>query len=303
MTMILFYNYSGIPFNIHATGDVFLIFRIEHDNGTHLGIAFRLTAYNATVDVIMENGTGLPAFWNESEVVSFKANKTWWLGGVEYKIILKSLEIRGSYYIRKRDGMVIGRDGRTYGHTFLWYDPTENIDDAPYVNLTPVAPPLYLNGTLGIDKKLVTYYGAFGPPIGRVVLAQRDPGPIRVCFSAGNRRECPFGTGGSEIIGGFTYDPASGIILAGDMLIPPADIRTADIIYALFSDLKGCYFNEVNADYSVYPVLQLYDTNADFEAVEEVSFPRQEVPSEYAYYTSIGLLVLVSVIAVARRRR
>ncbi|NJE31269.1 hypothetical protein E3E38_09475 [Thermococcus sp. 18S1] len=290
MTMILFYNHSGALFNIHATGDVFLAFRIDSDNGTHLEVAFRLTAHNVTVDVILENGTDLPAFWDESEVVSFSTRRAGWSGVVEYKIAMKSLEITGSYHIRKRDGAVIGLDGRTYGHTFLWYDPTEDIGDIPYVNLTPVAPSLYLNGTVGIDKKLVTYHDTFGPPIGRVVLVQRNPGPIQVCFFAGDRKVCPFGTGGDEIVGGFTYDPASGITLAGDMLIPPADIRTAGIVYALFSDLKGCYLNEVKADYSVYPVLQLYDTNADLGTVEEVQFNRERTPWEYAFYVLLVIL-------------
>ncbi len=303
MTMILFYNHSGALFNIHATGDVFLTFKIERDNGTHFEVAFRLTAHNVTVDVVLENGTDLPTFWNESEVVSFSAREAWWPGGVEYKIVLKSLEITGSYYIRKRDGVVIGRDGRTYGHTFLWYDPTENLEGSPYVNLTPVAPPFYLNGTIGIDKELVTYYGTFGPPIGRIVLVQRNPGPIQVCFSAGNRRVCPFGTGGHEIVGGFTYDPDSGITLAGDMLVPPTDIRATGVVYALFSDLKGCYFNEVKEDYSVYPVLQLYDTNAEFQVGEEVPFSRPGTKLKYVFYGSLVLFGLAVVLNLWRVRR
>ncbi len=52
MTMILFYNHSGALFNIHATGDVFLTFKIERDNGTHFEVAFRLTAHNVTVDAV-----------------------------------------------------------------------------------------------------------------------------------------------------------------------------------------------------------------------------------------------------------
>ncbi|WP_258084311.1 hypothetical protein [Thermococcus thermotolerans] len=295
MTMILFYNRSGVLFNIHATGDVFLTFGIERDNGTHLEVAFRLTAYNVTVDVVQKNSTKLPVFWNESQIVSSNISKTKWPGLVEYKIHMKSLKIAGSYSIRKNDGMVIGPNGKHYGHTFLWYDPNENFgSNTPYVNLTPVASPLYLNGTIGLDKKLVTHYGTFGPPIGRVVLVQKNPSPIKVCFSVGTHKECPFGTGDNEIIGGITYDPASGITIAGDLLIPPADVRAIGIVYALFSDLKGAYFNEVKADYSMYPVLQIYDTNAEFQKAQEVPFSKAKTPWKYVFYIALTVLGIMA---------
>ncbi len=109
------------------------------------------------------------------------------------------LNISGEYW--KRDGMVIDRMGHVYDHTFLWYDPTENISsNEPYINLSPITTSFYLNGTKGIDRDINTYYGTFGPPIGEVILVQKHPRPIRACFSLERYRDCPFGTGGGRIV-------------------------------------------------------------------------------------------------------
>ncbi|WP_010478688.1 hypothetical protein [Thermococcus zilligii] len=300
-TMMLFYEYNGVTYQIHAKNTSFVEFKVLADNGTHLRMASRVITYNVTCTAMIKKGLDLPVFWDSSWVIRFSRGHS----GVEgfedydyYKVILRNLTISGRYWIRKSDGMVIGDDGKVYGHTFLWYDPTENLsNDTPYLNLSPIFPPQYFEGISGKDEQMKTHYGTFGPPLGYVDLYSKHPTPIKVCIVNDTEKEyCPFVAPNPFRGGGFVYDPSTGITIAGDFWLFPADLRPMGVIFAHFSDQKGLYDNTVKKSYQYFPVLQLYDTNAEFRGAETVPFSKPKTPAEYVFYGSLILVGLVIVL-------
>ncbi|WP_058938284.1 hypothetical protein [Thermococcus celericrescens] len=197
---------------------------------------------------------------------------------------LKKLVLTGKYRIRVNDSAVIGTDGIHYGHTFLWVD-TSNPPKTGTVFSKTGDFEITFSALRSINKSMTTYYGQFGPPLaslstnftkGDVSFAQRIDGRRKYTLLDISL----YGSGPPLI-----YDPSTGIAVYPDTfgMAPYADFMALGILWAQFVDEKAAYQMMAEKDDSWGYGLVLYDTNADFEAVEEVPFPRPEVPSEYAY--------------------
>ena len=306
-TAMLIYSVNGTLFRIEAHNDTRVRFEFLGVKEGFLKVRGIIEMENVTVTSIGLNSTEFPKFWDSGDVISEKLEKSHDVGFLDcvwLVVNLRKLTLAGEYRIRLNDSAVLGMNGTYYGHTFLWVD-TSNPPKTGTIFSKAGTFEIAFSALRSINRSMMTYYGQFGPPLvalftnftrGEVSFAQRiDSGRKYMLMDISLH-----GPGPSLI-----YDPSTGIAVYPNpmSMAPYADFMAMGILWAEFVDEKAAYRMMAEKDDSWGYGLVLYDTNADFEATEEVQFPRPETPSEYAYYASLGLLVLMFVLTVVRKRR
>jgi len=287
-TAFLTYLHNGNLYRIYAYNDTHIRFRILDEKDGYLTVGVCIEMKNVTVKVSVPKGKNLSPIWERSEVIKVEALHTPMSSEVrEYEVHLRSLSILGVYRIRESDGGVFSVNGTYYGHTFLWIGP----DNPPKENETFVVLPT-LNWTMkvkkvsSVDEAKKTYYGEFGPPVSTLSLV----GPPLVINGV-----VEFTT---ETWGFIRYDPATGMVLSPttlSVLISP-DLSAVGIPFAAFTDERVAYDYEVNRNYVWAGLLPLYDTNAEFQRVEKVLFPKPKTKLKYVFYGSLVVFGLVAIV-------
>ncbi|WP_456395846.1 hypothetical protein [Thermococcus sp.] len=283
-TASILYFRNGTEYWVDSYNDTLIKFKILGESGEYFVVGVIIELKNVTIKFSLHNGTSAPAFWESTDMLS-TSKRVSADGEVSVKVKLRSLRIFGEYRIRKRDGMVFGIDGRPYGHTFLWINPNET----PKGNDTFVVLPT-LNWTMKVervsamDKPKKTYYGEFGPPT--AILSLMGP-PLVI------KGRLEFTT---QTPGGICYDPATGMVLSPttlSILISP-DLAAIGIPFASFMDERVAYDQMVKGNPMWAGLLPLYDTNAEFQRVEEVPFSKAKTPWKYAFYIALTVLGVIA---------
>ncbi len=306
-TAMLIYSVNGTLFRIEAHNDTRIRFEFLGVEEGSLRVRGIIEMENVTVTSIGLNSTEFPKFWDGGDVISEKLEKSHDVGFLDcvwLVVNLRKLTLVGEYRIRLNDSAVLGMDGAYYGHTFLWVD-TSNPPKTGTIFSEAGTFEIAFYTLRSINRSMMTYYGQFGPPL--VALSTNfTRGDISFAQRIDSRRKYTLmdislhGPGPSLI-----YDPSTGLAVYPNSIgmAPYADFMAIGILWAEFVDEKAAYRMMAEKDDSWGYGLVLYDTNADFGATEEAQFPRPEAPSEYAYYASLGLLVLMFVLTTARKRR
>ncbi|AHL22559.1 hypothetical protein [Thermococcus nautili] len=282
-TASLLYFRNGTYYWVDCHNDTLIKFKILTERGEYLTMGVLLNLKNVTIKFEAQNGTQISAFWNSADVIS-TSKRVLADGKVSVKVKLRSLRIFGEYRIRKKDGMVFGMNGTPYGHTFIWM---ENVSP----NITLVTFPMY-NWSATVksvspdnQRGLITYYGLFQPPI--VTVAVIGP-PFKI------PGKIEFTTVTPDSL---RYDPSTGLVLnigsVGVALVP--DLAAIGIPFASFTDeyYQFKVQNEQENNY-LYPTgLVFYDTNAEFQKVQEIPFSKARTIWKYVFWTSIVFLSFV----------
>ncbi|AFL96119.1 hypothetical protein CL1_1924 [Thermococcus cleftensis] len=287
-TSLIIYNYSGVLYVIKAHNDTVMRFELAQ-KGDYISSHVTVLLNNVTVMTFLPRGTAPPVFWNESEVLSEKVEKShnpdfkdWnW-----YVFKLGEVTIRGAYLIRKSDLQVV-KDGKVYGHTMLFDDPGNPLEKGDSFSEYPFATSID-RVTIDNDKprrwKNVTYY----PPLKTVVTGQYS-------FNLTQ----PFGRGYplmdvqmATLI--YTFDASDGKLVFTPNGGP--DLWAVGILDASFADEYALYQVEVKHDdsYAVGLVLKAFRLKEGKH--ETVAFEKRGTETSYVFYASLVVLVLTVVL-------
>ncbi len=287
-TSLMFYNYSGVLYIIKAYNDTEVIFKLK-DEGEYINSHVTVLLNNVTVMTFLPKDVSPPIFWNESELISRKTEKShdpnfkdW-----EWHVFkLKRVKISGSYLIRKSDLAVI-KDGVSYGHTMLFDDPGNPLKEGETFTMYPFSvttDKITINNKKSLRWKNVTYY----PPTKTVVTKHYS-------FNLTQ----PFGRGFPvEIVQLatliYTFDASDGKLIATPNSGP--DLWAIGVLDAHFTDEYAEYRVEVEHDNSYATGLVLKSFRINERTTEEVIFNKPKTEVAYIFYGSLILVGLVIVL-------
>ncbi|WP_297458774.1 hypothetical protein [Thermococcus sp.] len=292
-TSLMIYNYSGVAYVIQAHNDTEVIFKLK-DQGRYIHSHVTVLLSNVTIMTILPRGVSPRIFWNESELISERTEKshefnfknwTW------YIFELRTVKIGGAYTIRKKDLQVI-RDGIAYGHTMLFDDPGNPLKEGEVFTVYPfftTINKITINNRDPLKWKNIIYY----PPTKTVVTD----------YYSFNITQ-PFGRGFPiEIVPmatlSYTFDASDGKLIT--TLNSGPDLWAIGILNADFIDEYSCYRVEVKHDYLYAFGLFLKSFRINEGEVEKVIFRKPKTKVAYIFYGSLLLLGLVVVGRLKRR--
>ncbi len=292
-TAEIFLEVNGTLFKISAHNDTRVRFEFLNEERGYLTVRATIEMTNVTLQsTFLNNISKYPVFWNPEDVISEELipNPDYgFLDCVWLRVQLNKLNIFGIYQIRVRDGAVFDRNGNYYGHTFLWIEP----GDPPMTNETfsirgNVTNTVWKTGNL--NRPLMTYYGKFGPPLFSVMLTTENFKLSQRIDDNRNYTLLEVSFGGPS--GGGIYDPFTGIAIYPTAVgaAPYADFYAIGIRWAVFEDELGAYRAMKEKDSLWLSGLVLYDTNAEFQKVQEVPFSKAQTPLRYMFWVSLVLL-------------
>jgi|GEM_PF-3812808 len=296
-TSLMIYNYSGVLYIIKTYNDTTIRFNLSNENNEYILSHVQIELSNATVMTILPNGVRPPVFWNETEVLSAKTEKshdpdfkdwTW------YVFRLRKVTITGSYLIREADMQVV-KNGKAYGHTMLFDNLLHPLEKGSTFSKYPFSTVV---GRVTVDNKNpkrwrnITYY----PPLKTVVTKGYS-------FNLTQ----PFGRGYpivsvqmATLI--YTFDASDGKLVFTPNGGP--DLWAVGVLSASFSDEYALYQVEVKRDdsYAVGLVLKSFKTGV--KKSNTLSFHRPDVTTAYIFYGAlVGLLATAGISRVKKPRR
>jgi len=296
-TSLMIYNYSGVLYIIKTYNDTTIRFNLSNENNEYILSHVQIELSNATVMTILPNGVRPPVFWNETEVLSAKTEKshdpdfkdwTW------YVFRLRKVTITGSYLIREADMQVV-KNGKAYGHTMLFDNLLHPLEKGSTFSKYPFSTVV---GRVTVDNKNpkrwrnITYY----PPLKTVVTKGYS-------FNLTQ----PFGRGYpivsvqmATLI--YTFDASDGKLVFTPNGGP--DLWAVGVLSASFSDEYALYQVEVKRDdsYAVGLVLKSFKTGV--KKSKTLSFHRPDVTTAYIFYGAlVGLLATAGISRVKKPRR
>ncbi|WP_297093048.1 hypothetical protein [Thermococcus sp.] len=291
-TSLMFYNYSGVLYRINAYNDTEITFKLK-DKGEYIISHVTVLLSNVTVMTFLPKGVSPPIFWNESELISKKTEKshdTSFKDWMWYVFKLRRVKISGEYLIRKSDLTVI-KDKLSYGHTMLFDDPGNPLKEGETFTMYPFSTTIdkiTINNEDPLKWRNITYY----PPIKTVVTNHYS-------FNLTQ----PFGKGFPvEIVQLatliYTFDASDGKLIATPNGGP--DLWAIGILDAQFMDEYAEYRVEVEHDNSYATGLVLKSFRINERTTEEVIFNKPKTEVAYLFY---GSLILVGLVIVSKSRR
>ncbi|NJE04595.1 hypothetical protein E3E36_00210 [Thermococcus sp. M36] len=304
-TAEVFLDVNGTLFMISASSNTTVRFDILDKKEGYLKVRAIIEMENVTISSIFLNGTQYPVFWDSESIMSKKllpSHDAGFRDCVWLEVKLDKIQISGTYLIRLSDGAVFDMDGNYYGHTFLWIDPNNSLkvnETFSVMGNTNVT--IWAVGTF--NESVMTYYGQFGPPLISVMVTTGDFELSQKVDK--KRRYSLFEVSFNGPSAGIIYDPSTGIAVYPAVIgtAPYADFYAIGIRWAVFEDQLSGYQMLAKKDSSWKFGLVLYDTNADFGAVETVEYPRPKTPMGYIFYGILSLLGAVVIWSMAERRR
>lgn len=286
-TSLMIYNYSGVLYVVKTHNDTVIRFDLSDENNGYILSHVQIELNNVTVMTVLPKDIRPPAFWNETEVLSAKTEKshdpdfkdwTW------YVFRLRKVTITGSYLIREADMQVI-KDGKAYGHTMLFDNPLHPLENGSTFSIYPFRTVV---GRVTVDNKNlkrwknITYY----PPLKTVVTKEYS-------FNLTQ----PFGRGYPiEIVQMatliYTFDASDGKLVFTPNGGP--DLWAVGVLSASFSDEYALYQVEVRHDdsYAVGLVLKSFKTGV--KKSNTVSFHRPNVKTAYVFYGALAVLLVTA---------
>ena len=292
-TSLMIYNYSGVLYVIKTYNNTVIRFNLSDENNGYILSHVQIELSNVTVMTVLPKGIHPPSFWNKSEILSTKTEKShdpdfrdW-----EWHLFkLKRVKIGGSYLIRKSDLAVI-KEGVAYGHTMLFDDPGNPLKEgdtfARYPFTVSIAR-VTVNNKKSLRWKNVTYY----PPTKTVVTEHYS-------FNLTQ----PFGRGFPvEIVQLatliYTFDASDGKLIATPNSGP--DLWAIGILDAHFTDEYAEYRVEVEHDNSYATGLVLKSFKINERKTKEISFNKPKTEVAYLFY---GSFILLGLMIVSKFRR
>ncbi|WP_342764463.1 hypothetical protein [Thermococcus sp. 21S9] len=293
-TSLMIYNYSGVLYIIKTYNDTVIRFNFSDENNGYILSHVQIELSNVTVMTVLPKGVRPPVFWNESEVLSAKTEKshdpdfkdwTW------YVFRLRKVTITGSYLIREADMQVV-KNGKAYGHTMLFDNLLHPLEKGSTFSKYPFSTVV---GRVMVDNKNpkrwknITYY----PPLKTVVTD-------RYSFNLTQ----PFGKGYPiEIVQMatliYTFDASD-----GKLVFTPnggSDLWAVGVLSTSFSDEYALYQVEVKHDdfYAVGLVLKSFKTGV--KKSNTVSFHRPDVKTAYVFYGALVVLLVTAGISKVKK--
>ena len=297
-TAEIFIKINGTIFRISASNDTRVIFKFLSVQKGYLTVETRIEMKNVTIVSMGLKNSTFPEFWDRNEVISTSIEPSHDAGFLDcqwLKVKLGHLTLSEKYLIRLSDGAVFDMEGRYYGHTALWVDPSR----LPGPNETffksgSVVSKVY--NVSPMDRKMMTYFREFGPPL---IGISRTLEGFNVMQELGDGRKftlLELQVQGPAIYG--IYDPSSGLCLYpstwGLTLLP--DFGAIGIVFAVFTDELSAY--RVQKEHSTLWAsgLVLHRTNINFITARKVYFTREGTPLKYAFYFSLLLIGVILII-------
>lgn len=302
-TAELYYTVNGTLFRIFANNDTYVRFEFIKVEKGYATVRVAINMSNVTISTIFLNGTKSPIFWNSGDVMSEKllpSHEPGFEDCVWLEVKLEKIILSGTYKIRLEDGAVFGMNGTYYGKTFLWFDSTNppNVNESIAIN-KGMETTVWKVGTL--NRSMMTYYGKFGPPLFSVLYSTENTKFYQKIDSERTYPLMEISFGGPSA--GIVYDPSTEIAIYPTIIenAPYSDFYAVGIQWAQFTDEKSAYNLIVKKDKSWGTGLILYDTNAEFDKVETVEYPKPQTLPAYFFY---GLLfVLMTAVLTFKRWR
>ncbi|CAI1493393.1 MULTISPECIES: hypothetical protein [Thermococcus] len=298
-TAEIFIKINGTIFEVYANNDTRVIFKFLSVQNGYLTVETRIEMENVTIVSMGLKNSTFPEFWDRNEVISTSIEPSHDAGFLDcqwLKVKLGHLTLSGKYLIRLSDGAVFDMEGRYYGHTALWVDPSRLPEsNETFFKFGSVVSKVY--NVSPIDQKMMTYFREFGPPL---IGISRTLEGFNVTQELGDGRKftlLELHVQGPAIYG--IYDPSSGLCLYPSTwvltLLP--DFGAIGIVFAVFTDELSAY--RVQKEHSKLwgSGLVLYRTNIGATETEKVSFSGEGTPLEYAFCAS---LILLGVILITR---
>jgi len=293
-TSLMIYNYSGVLYVIKTYNNTAIRFNLSDENNGYILSHVQIELSNVTVMTVLPKGVHPPIFWNKSEVLSEKTEKSHepgFNGWTWYVFKLQKVTLTGSYLIREADMQVV-KDEKAYGHTMLFDDPLHPLEKGSMFSKYPFSTVV---GRVTVDNKNprrwenVTYY----PPLKTVVTD-------RYSFNLTQ----PFGRGYPiEIVQMatliYTFDASDGKLVFTPNGGP--DLWALGVLSASFSDEYALYQVEVRHDdsYAVGLVLRSFKTGA--KKSNTLSFHKPDVKTAFVFYGSLA--VLLATVGISRVKK
>lgn len=152
-TASLYYIQNGSGYMIKAYSTSYLRFKITEASADFFRVKAEVVLSNVT---ILANASS-PRFWRGEWTINSTCRNN------ECLYRLKELRITGTYKILRKNNEVVV-DGRVYGKTFLWIDPTEPPENGT-VLFDADGAVLRVQRLENVNKSFKTYSGTFGPPL------------------------------------------------------------------------------------------------------------------------------------------